>query len=70
MNFFGLVFSDFTEAIATSLIPLDTILHVICAFIIGFSCPVWTKMKSLVSSLADGVLALKNKQLKLIWFQW
>ena len=43
--------------IATSLIPLDTILHEICAFIIGFSCTVWTKMRSLVGLLADGVLA-------------
>ena len=42
---------------ATSLIPLDTILPEKCAFIIGFSCTVRTKMKSLSSSLADGVLA-------------
>ena len=26
-------------------------------FIIGFSCTVWTKMRSLTGSLADGVLA-------------
>ena len=42
---------------ATSLIPLDTILPEIYAFIIGFSCTVWTKMRSLAGSLADGVLA-------------
>ena len=30
------VFSECTEANATSLIPLDTILPEICAFIIGF----------------------------------
>ena len=45
---------------ATSVIPLDTILpdrQKICAFIIGFSCTVWTKMRSLAASLADGLLA-------------
>ena len=41
--------------ITTSHIPLDTILPEICAFILGFSCTVWTKMRSL--SLADGVVA-------------
>ena len=41
----------------TSLIQLDNILPEICAFIIGFSCTVWTKMRSLAGSLADGVLA-------------
>ena len=40
-----------------SLIPLDTIHPEICAFIIGFSCTVWTKMRSLDGSLADGVPA-------------
>ena len=57
INFFRRVFSECTEANATSLIPLDTILPEICAFIIGFSCTVWTKMRSLADSLADGVLA-------------
>ena len=52
-----MVFSEYTEAIAASLIPLDTILPEICAFIIGFSCTVWTKTTSLACSLADGVLA-------------
>ena len=42
---------------ATSLIPLDTIHSEICAFIIGFNCTVWTKMRSLAGSLTDGVLA-------------
>ena len=31
------------EAVATSLIPLVTNFPEICAFIIGFSCTVWTK---------------------------
>ena len=35
-----MVFSECTEAIATSLIPLETILPEKCAFIIGFSCTV------------------------------
>ena len=46
-----------TEVIATSLIPLDTILPEKCAFIIGFNCTVWIKMRSLTGSLAGGVLA-------------
>ena len=57
INFFRRVFSECTEAIATSLIPLDTILPEICALIVGFSCTVWIKMSSLAGSLADGVLA-------------
>ena len=40
--------------ITTSLIPLDTILPEICAFIFGFSCG--TKIGSLAGS-ADSVLA-------------
>ena len=47
INFFRRVFSDNTEANATTLVPLDTILPEICAFIVGFSCTVWTKMRSL-----------------------
>ena len=39
------------------LVPLDTILPEICAFIIGFSCTVWTKMRPLAGSIADVVLA-------------
>ena len=57
INFFRRVFSEYTEANATSLTLLDTILPEKCAFIIGFSCTVWTKMRSLAGSLADGVLA-------------
>ena len=38
-------------------LPLDTFLPEICAFIIGFSCTMWTKLRFLASSLADGVLA-------------
>ena len=47
INYFRRVFSEYTEANATSLIPLDTNFPEMCAFIIGFSCTVWTKMKSL-----------------------
>ena len=54
MNSKRSVFSECTEVIATSLIPLHTILPEKCAFVI---CTVWTKMRSLASSLADGVLA-------------
>ena len=57
INFFRWVFSEYTEVNATSLIPLDTIHPEICAFINGFSCTVWTKIRSLAGSLADGVLA-------------
>ena len=58
INFIRRVFSEYTtEANATSLTPLDTILSEKCAFIIGFSCTVWTKMICLAGSLADGVLA-------------
>ena len=49
INFFRLFFSEYTEANATSLIPLDTILPEKCAFIIGFNCTVWTKMRSLLA---------------------
>ena len=35
--------------IATSFIPLDTNFPDICAFIIGFSFTVWTKMRSLLA---------------------
>ena len=52
-----MVFSECTEVITTSLIPLNIILPEKCDCIIGFSCTVWTKMRSLASSLADGVLA-------------
>ena len=53
INFFSRVFAECTEVIATSLIPLHTILPEKCAFVI---CTVWTKMTSLAGSLADGVL--------------
>ena len=54
INFFRLVFSECTEAIATSLM-----IHSSwdLSFIIGFSCTMWTKMRSFAGSLADGVLA-------------
>ena len=47
INFFRRVFSVYTEAVTTSLIPIDAIPPEICAFIVGFSCTVWTKMRSL-----------------------
>ena len=43
INFFRRVFSECTEAVATSLIPLVTNFPEIFAFIIGFSFTVWTK---------------------------
>ena len=46
--------------LAASRIPLDTIHPEICAFTIGFSCTVWTKMRTLVCSLVDDVLAHFN----------
>ena len=51
MNFYRLFFS---EAITTSHIPIETILPEECAFIIEFSCTVWTVFGC---SLSDGVLA-------------
>ena len=47
IHFFIRVFSEFTEAVTTSLIPIDAILPEICVFIVGFSCTVWTKMRYL-----------------------
>ena len=58
--FFRRVFSECTEAIATSLIPLVTNLPEICAFIIGFSFTVWTKMRTLAGSLSDCLWCLLN----------
>ena len=49
INFFRRVFSEYTEAVSTSLILIDAILPEICAFIVGFSCNVWTKMRSLLA---------------------
>ena len=51
INLFRRDFLEYTEAIATSLIPLDIILPEICAYIIGFSCTVLTKTTSLACSL-------------------
>ena len=42
-KFFMQVFSECTEAVTTSLIPLVTNFPDICAFIIGFSFTLWTK---------------------------
>ena len=47
--FFRQVFSECTETIATSHKPLDTNFSDICAFIIGFSFTVWTKMRPLLA---------------------
>ena len=41
--FFRRVFSECTEAVATSLVPVVTYFPEICAFIISFSFTVWTK---------------------------
>ena len=57
INLFSRVFSECAEAIIIALIPLDTILPEICALLIGFSCTVWTKMRSLAGSLSYGMLA-------------
>ena len=46
----------YTEANATSLVPLVANFPEICAFIIGFSFTAWTK-KAFAGSLTDGVLA-------------
>ena len=43
IHFFRRVFSEYTEAVATSLIPHSYQFPEICAFIIGFSFTVWTK---------------------------
>ena len=43
IHFFRRVFSECTEAVATSLYHIVTNCHGICAFIIGFSSTVWTK---------------------------
>ena len=44
-HFFRRVFSEYTEANATWLIQLDSILPEIVPFIIGFSFSVWTKVR-------------------------
>ena len=46
INFFIRVFSEYTEAVTTSLIPIDATIPEICTFIVGFSCTAWTKMRS------------------------
>ena len=38
INFFIRVFSEYTEAVTTSLIQIDVILPEICTSIVGFSC--------------------------------
>ena len=43
IHFFARVFSECTEAVATSLIPLVTNFPEICAFTSGFRFTVWTK---------------------------
>ena len=48
VNFFRRDFSVYTAAITTSLIPLETIFPEECAFIVGCSYTVWTKMRSLL----------------------
>ena len=55
-----MAFSEYTEAVTTSLIPIDAILPEICTFIVGFSCTAWTKMRSFRANqlivLADAIL--------------
>ena len=46
INFFIRVFSEDTEAVTTSLIPIDAILPEIQSYIVGFSCTAWTKLRS------------------------
>ena len=48
INFFRRVFSKYTEVVTTSPIPLVTNFPEICAFIMGFSFTVWTKMRPLL----------------------
>ena len=43
IHFFRRVFSECTEAVATSLIPHSYHFPEICAFMIGFSFTAWTK---------------------------
>ena len=42
IHFFRRDFSEYTEAVTSSLIPIDAILSEIGAFIFGFSFTVWT----------------------------
>ena len=49
INFFRHVFTECIEANATSLIPLVTNCPEVCAFRIGFSFTVWTKMRPLLA---------------------
>ena len=51
--FFRWVFSECTEAIATSLIQQDTNFPVIVAFTIDFGCTMWIKMRSLAGSYKE-----------------
>ena len=53
IHFFAQVFSECTEAVATSLIPLVTNFSWICAFIIGFSFTVWTKKSAKIVRKQD-----------------
>ena len=58
INFFRRLFSEYTEANMLHLLyHYYTIFPEKCAFIIGFSCTMWTKMRPLAGSVADGVLA-------------
>ena len=49
INFFGRVFSKYTEAVTILLMPIVTNFPAICAFIIGFSLTVWTKTRPLLA---------------------
>ena len=54
ISIFGRVFSECTEAINISLIPLKTILPEEYALIIGFRFTLLTKMQCFDGSIADG----------------
>ena len=52
-----MVFSEYTETNATSLVLLDIILPEKCAIIIGFSCTIVDYNEVLADTLTNGVLA-------------
>ena len=56
MNFIRRVYSECTEVITTSLIPLGTILHAECAFIIGLALLCGIKCRIADGTLADAIL--------------
>ena len=54
---FIIIINFFSQSLPKrSLHHLENILPEICAFVIGFSCTMWTKMRYLAGSLVAGVL--------------